>query len=194
MTKNKAGDARGMKLKAEVVKEQELKQLRKALEIANLEKQRLQRQVKKQGPSEYVWAKKFITYLSDFEKGEFIRDNKQILQTAFLFADERKRKVRKIQWEAVVAQIKDKLEDWVLGKTGHEYKITEITPVEAWVGGKGKPEKQPEDDIIDFTFSHPGFIEAVIGEPRNNFQESLTPKPANIHVRVRVQRYEVDQV
>jgi hypothetical protein len=192
MATNKAGDSRGMANKKMAEKDNEIRELRRAYEEAQRQNRELQRKIPKT-PDSFVWGKRFSTYMSDSDKSRLIEENLKTLRTAFLYAQERKRKLKKHQWEAVVAQLKSELNDWVLFQTGDQWELREVTLVEAFGGGKGLKQPIPEDDFMFLTFDHPGFIEAQIGDKRNNIENSVTPSPTTLHVKVRIYRYEIEE-
>lgn len=171
--------------------EQEIQQLKRAQTIKDRELNSLRHQVSKQKTKALVWSKKFMNHFDDASKAQFIADNRSNLKALFMFSNDRKRLIKKAQYAAVVTQCKDAFEQWMLNKSKDEWQLCELTLVEYVEGGSGPKCSVPEEDSLNITFTHDGLIYSKIGDPKANYREGVTPKPAAIMTTVRFQRFEL---
>lgn len=172
--------------------EKQIRDLQEAQRIKDSQINDLQRKVGSQPTRKVVWAEAFENEFDENTKAKFIRDNKATLKALLLFSDKRKRKLKKQQFNTVMTQAKEKFQSWMSWESGDDWKLKDLTLTESWDGGRGPKVRNPEEDTLALTFSHPGLIYAKVGDPKGNVTQGVTPTPELIKMTLRMQRYDID--
>lgn len=185
MEKKKDGRGRAAQL------EKEVRELQAAQVIKDAQLHEANRKLKAQGTQKVIWTNRFQSNFNDQTKSNFIRDNRSRLRSLFLYADERKRRLKRQQYETVITLARDDFERWIAWESSFDWTLHALTLVESWSGGTGIKVATPEEDSVFITFTHPGLIYSRVGESKST-EDSVTPFPIPIMLDVKIQRYEVN--
>lgn len=190
MATTQSGKKDGRGVSAQQAKE--IRELKQALDAEKRRREYAESRQRQDIVDRVVWADKLQDDFRADQKSAFINDNRSTLKALLMYADESKRLVKKVNYDAVNLQAREAFEAWMRGITGgYDWCVKDLSVIEGRNGRKHNDVKDPSLDSLEVTFAHPGYVKSKIGST-NNIKNSLTPQVTDIKVRVKVRRYEVE--